>query len=126
MTRHAARGFTLVELIVVLACLGLLLSIAAPRYINQVDASRESVLRHNLDGTRQAIEQFFADKGRYPHSLQELVDQRYLRSVPVDPMTERSDTWQAVAPPGEAGPAWANLHSGAAGTGRNGVPYAAW
>jgi general secretion pathway protein G len=126
MTRQAARGFTLVELIVVMACIGLLLSIAAPRYMQQVDVSREAVLSHNLDGMRVAIDQFFSDKGRYPRTLQELVDQHYLRSVPVDPMTDRVDTWQMVTPPGEAGPAWFDLHSGATGTGRNGVPYAKW
>jgi general secretion pathway protein G len=121
-----ARGFTLIELLVVMAVIGLLLSIAAPRYVHQVDQSREVVLRHNLDGARRAIDQFYADKGRYPKALQELVDQRYLRSVPVDPMTERDDTWVMVTPPGQPGPAWFDLHSGAPGSGHDGSPYASW
>lgn len=120
------RGFTLIELLVVMAVIGLLLSIAAPRFVNQVDHSRDVVLRHNLEGLRQAIDQFHTDKGRYPKALQDLVDARYLRSVPIDPLTERSDTWVMVPPAGEPGPAWFDVHSGARGTGPDGTSYATW
>ena len=119
-------GFTLVELLVVMAVIGLLLSIAAPRFVHQVDRSRDVVLRHNLAGLREAIQQFHADKGRYPVALQELVDKGYLRSVPMDPMTERDDTWRMVPPPGEPGPAWFDVRSGAPGTAQDGTVYASW
>ena len=121
-----ARGFTLIELLVVMAVIGLLLSIAAPRFVRQVDQSREVVLRHNLDGLRQAIDQFYSDKGRYPKTLQDLVDARYLRSVPVDPITERNDSWIMVLPAGDPGPAWYDVHSGARGLGGDGTSYATW
>jgi general secretion pathway protein G len=120
------HGFTLIELLVVMAVIGLLLSIAAPRFAHQVDLSRDVVLRHNLDGLRQAIDQFYSDKGRYPKALQELVDARYLRAVPVDPITERNDTWIMVLPAGDPGPAWFDVHSGAHGLGSNGTSYASW
>ena len=126
MTMRSRRGFTLIELLVVMAVIGLLLSIAAPRYVHQVDQSRDVVLRHNLDGLRQSIDQFYSDKGRYPKALQELVDAHYLRAVPVDPLTDRTDTWVMVLPAGDPGPAWADVRSGAAGLGRDGTPYASW
>lgn len=124
--RHRARGFTLIELLVVMAVIGLLLSIAAPRFVNQVDRSRDVVLRHNLEGLRQAIDQFYSDKGHYPKTLQELVDARYLRSVPVDPLTERNDTWVMVLPAGDPGPAWYDVRSGARGLAGDGSTYASW
>jgi len=124
--RHASRGFTLIELLVVMAVIGLLLSIAAPRYVHQVDRSRDVVLRHNLDGLRQAIDQYHADKGAYPKALQDLVDARYLRAVPTDPITERTDSWIMVLPAGEPGPAWYDVHSGARGVAGDGTAYATW
>ena len=124
--RRASRGFTLIELLVVMAVIGLLLSIAAPRYVHQVDRSRDVVLRHNLDGLRQAIDQYHSDKGAYPKALQDLVDARYLRAVPMDPITERTDSWIMVLPAGEPGPAWYDVHSGARGEGGDGTAYATW
>lgn len=121
-----AAGFTLVELLVVMAVIGLLLSIAAPRFVGRVDQARDVVLRHNLAGLRAAIDEFHTDKGRYPKTLQELVDQRYLREVPVDPVTERADTWRMVPPPDATEPAWFDLHSGAPGTAGDGTAYASW
>jgi general secretion pathway protein G len=123
---HARRGFTLIELLVVMAVIGLLLSIAAPRFVHQVDRSRDVVLRHNLDGLRQAIDQYYTDKGTYPKALQDLVDARYLRTVPTDPITERTDSWIMVLPAGEPGPSWYDVHSGALGVGADGTAYATW
>ena len=120
------RGFTLIELLVVMAALGLLLAIAAPRYVEHVDRAREVVLRHNLAGVRDAIDKFHADRARYPNDLQELVQQRYLREIPLDPVTDRSDTWVLVPPSGHQGAALFDLRSGAAGHGRDGTPYASW
>jgi len=122
------RGFTLIELLVVLTALALLLGLAVPRYVEHVDRARETVLRQNLAALRDAIDKFNADRGRYPAELAELARERYLREVPHDPLTDRSDTWTIVAPP--AGGATTgqvyDVHSGATGTGRDGRPYAAW
>jgi general secretion pathway protein G len=129
MTRHAypkAFGFTMIELLVVLAALALLLSLAAPRYVEHVDRARETVLRQNLAGLRDAIDKFRGDRGRYPNDLQELVQERYLRAVPQDPITERADAWVLQAPPaGELGGV-AEVRSAATGNGRDGVAYASW
>ena len=123
---RAIRGFTLIELLVVMAALGLLLSIAAPRYVEHVDRAREVVLRQNLIGLRDAIDKFYADRARYPKDLQELVQQRYLRQVPLDPMTDRIDTWVLVPPAGQPGAAVFDVRSGAVGKARDGTIYASW
>lgn len=81
------RGFTLIEILVVLAILALLLSIAAPRYFGSVDRSKETVLKQNLFQIRESLDKYFADTGRYPDSLEDLVTKHYLRSAPVDPVT---------------------------------------
>jgi general secretion pathway protein G len=124
--RRRPRGFTLIELLVVLAVMGLLLSLVAPRYTEHVDRSRETVLRHNLRATREALDKFHADRARYPASLQELVQQHYLRALPVDPITDRADTWVLVPPQGkQSDEAVFDLRSGAPGVTREGVPYGA-
>jgi general secretion pathway protein G len=119
-------GFTLIELLVVLAIVATLLMIVAPRHWGQVDHAKEAVLRDNLRGLRTVIDQFHADRGRYPESLQELVDQRYLRAIPLDPLTGLATTWVLVPPPDGQPGAVADLHSGASGTDRDGTPYAQW
>lgn len=120
------RGFTLVELLVVMAALGLLLAVAAPRYFNHVDHTREVVLKRNLVSLRDAIDKFYADHARYPAELKELVQQRYLRDVPIDPITDRSDSWLLIAPLATAGGAVADVRSGAKGLSREGSAYASW
>jgi general secretion pathway protein G len=97
----AARGFTLIELVVVMAIVGLLLALAAPRYIGSIDRGKANVQRQNMAVLREAIDKFHGDLGRYPETLDELVDKRYLRAVPVDPVSERTD-WRLLPPPGEA------------------------
>ena len=133
-TRPAARrttprrGFTLIELIVVMAIVALLVSIAAPRYLLSVDRAREASLRSSLQVMRQAIDQFSADRGRYPDSLQDLVDLRYLRQVPEDPLTGQRDSWVLLQPAPDSvipGAVW-DVRSGAAGRGRDGALYADW
>jgi len=116
----------LIELLVVMAALGLLLSIAAPRYVEHVDRAREVVLKQNLAGMRDAIDKFYADRARYPKDLQELVQQRYLRQVPLDPVTDRIDSWVLVAPAGQPGAAVFDVRSGAIGQARDGSTYATW
>lgn len=120
-----SRGFTLIELLVVLAAMALLLSIAAPRYFEHVDRARETVLKHNLMGMREAIDKFYADHARYPRDLAELVTGRYLREVPLDPLTDRVDTWVLVKPQGQP-EGVAEVRSGAKGLSRDGVSYARW
>jgi general secretion pathway protein G len=120
------QGFTIVELLVVLAALGLLLALAAPRYVEHVDRSREAVLKHNLKATREAIDRYHADRGRYPASLQELVAARYLREVPLDPITDRADTWVLVGPDGTNSGAVFDVKSGSRSQARDGTAYAAW
>ncbi len=121
------RGFTLIELIVVMAIVALLVSIAAPRYFRSVDRARENTLRTSLNVMRDAIDQFDADKGRYPESLDELVEGRYLRAVPVDPMTGSTSTWVVVTPvdPMAKGKVY-DIRSGMAGRGSDGRPLADW
>jgi general secretion pathway protein G len=93
-----SKAFTIIELLVVMALIALTLTIVAPRYIRQTDRAREAVLRNNLRETRAAIDRYYSDHHQYPASLQELVDQRYLRFLPYDPIIGRSDGWSLVAP----------------------------
>ena len=102
--RRNPVGFTVIELLVVMALIALTLTLVAPQFIHRSDRARESVLRNNLAETRKAIDRFLADNGRYPENLQELVDRRYLRALPIDPILERTDRWVLV-PPGSARPA---------------------
>ncbi|MGB9991174.1 type II secretion system protein [Massilia sp. SM-13] len=120
------RGFTLIELLVVLGIVALLLTLAVPRYFPSVDRSRETILAENLRNTRAVIDQFYGDTGSYPESLEELVEKKYLRALPVDPITERSDSWQLLPPEAPAKGSVADIKSGAPGNGRNGIPYAEW
>jgi general secretion pathway protein G len=124
-------GFTLVELLVVLALISILASMAVVQYKNGVRHSQESVLRTDLFRMRDAIDQYYADKNKYPASLETLVSDGYMRQVPPDPMTQSSDTWQTV--PAEpdpsnptAEPGIYNVKSGATGTGLDGSSYADW
>jgi general secretion pathway protein G len=119
-----AKGFTLVELLVVLAIIATLLALAAPRYFQHVERSREAVLRENLATMRDAIDQYHADTGKWPESLAALVERRYLRAVPVDPVTESDRTWVEVAPPEGSGVQ--DVKSGAEGNGLDGTPYSEW
>ena len=119
-------GFTIIELMVVLACIGLLLSIAAPRYVQHVDYAREVTLRQDLQQLRLAIDQFKADQTRYPQTLDELVTRGYLRSVPVDPITGSAETWHLDPAPGAGEGTVADVHSGATGVAQDGGSYASW
>lgn len=126
LKRKLTQGFTIIELLVVMAVLGLLLSIVAPRYTEHVDHAREAVLHQNLAGMREAIDKFYADRARYPKDLQELVQQRYLREIPLDPITDQTDTWVGLPPPGVNTGAIFNVRSSAPGKALDGTFYARW
>ena len=119
------RGFTLIELLVVLSIIALLLTLAVPRYIHSVDVAKEAVLSENLHLVRETIDKFYGDTGRYPESLEELVSERYLRSLPRDPITDSTSTWTIISP--ETPEAKGNVYdikSGAPGSTRDGRPFA--
>ncbi|GAB7548850.1 type IV pilin protein [Cupriavidus sp. CuC1] len=92
------NGFTLIELVVVMAIIGLLLTIALPRYLRSIDRGKEQVQRQNLAVMRDAIDKYFGDNGQYPENLDELVLKHYLRSVPEDPVTGGT-SWTVIASP---------------------------
>ena len=87
------RGFTLVELIIVMAVIGILLTIAIPAYVQSIKRAKEAVLKEDLHTMRVAIDQYTVDKEKAPQSLEDLVQAGYLKVVPIDPMTSRNDTW---------------------------------
>jgi general secretion pathway protein G len=93
----AQRGFTLIEMVVVMATIGLLLALALPKYLSTLERGKEQVLRQNIVLMREALDKFYGDTGKYPERLEDLVTRRYLRAVPIDPFTE-SATWVVVAP----------------------------
>jgi len=125
------RGFTLIELLVVLSLIVILASMGLAQYRNSITHSREAVLREDLFRLRDAIDQYYADKGQYPASLDALVSEHYLRSLPEDPFTKSSTSWQTV--PAEpdpnnptAEPGVYDVKSGADGTALDGTKYADW
>ena len=120
------RGFTLIELLVVLAVVGTLLTLALPRYFGSIDKSKEAVLKENLYQMREAIARYQADTGRYPESLDALATDKYLRKVPLDPVTESAATWIIVPPEDPQKSGVYDVRSGAPGKGRDGTEYAQW
>ena len=120
------RGFTLIELLVVLAIIATLLTLAVPRYFSSVDKSKEAVLKENLYQMRDAIGKYYADRGKYPESLQALATDKYLRSVPLDPVTDSASTWIVVAPEDPQKGGVYDVKSGAPGKALDGSEFSTW
>jgi general secretion pathway protein G len=133
VARNAARrqrGFTLIELMIVIAIIVILVGMAAGMYTKTVQHARESVLKKDLQTMREAIDNFTLDKQQAPQSLQDLVDAGYLRSVPIDPVTQQND-WvlhysDQVITPDQTGTGVDDVHSGSDQTGADGTPYNTW
>jgi general secretion pathway protein G len=142
-------GFTLLELIIVIAIIGILAAIAMPQMKDMPTRANEAVLKTNLHTLRDVIDQYYGDKGHYPQTLQALVDAGYLRALPTDPITKKNDTWVPVfedadkaqgddsgagGDKGDAGdsgadtgqPGIVDVHSGAEGNSLSGTPYKEW
>ncbi|RLB36455.1 MAG: general secretion pathway protein GspG [Deltaproteobacteria bacterium] len=127
LTRIRSRaGYTLIELMIVLTIIGILVSIAQPNFQKAVIRARETSLRRTLFVLRDVIDQYYADHGKYPDSLDNLVEEHYIRSVPKDPFTNSNTTWVVVPPEGEEEGEVYDVHSGSDLVGLNGVPYNEW
>jgi len=124
--RVLRTGFTLIELLVVLAIVALLLTLAVPRFFPSIDSAKDTILRDNLRNTRAVIDQFYADTGRYPDSLEQLVEKKYLRALPIDPVADSNAAWILVPPEDTTKGALYTIRSGAPGNDRTGKPYAEW
>jgi general secretion pathway protein G len=124
--QQRSRGFTLIELLVVMVIVSLLITIAAPRYFGSLQKSKETALRQTLAVTRDALDKYYGDNGKYPDNLDALIAKRYLRSLPLDPITESNSTWTIVAPEDPEKGRVYDIHSGADGTGRDGKPFRDW
>ena len=122
----AERGFTLIELIVVMAIIAVLLTIATPRYFHSVEKSKEAVLHDNLALTRQVLDKYYGDNGKYPDNLGDLVSKKYLRMAPYDPITESTTSWLIIAPEDADKGAVYDIKSGAPGKSLDGSEYKDW
>jgi general secretion pathway protein G len=133
-TRGLSRGFTLVELLVVIAIIGILVGIAVPQLQKAPIRAKEATLREDLFTFRTCLDQYYADKGHYPDTLQTLVTDKYIRKVPVDPFTKSADTWQVVmeepdsseTASSQESPGIIDVKSGAKQTSLDGSPYNTW
>ena len=125
------RGFTLIELMIVICIILILVSIAAPIYSSSIVRAKEAVLKDDLFTMRSVIDQYTLDKQKAPQSLQDLVSAGYLRSIPKDPITGSADTWQTtsddtIMDPNQSQPGITDVHSGASGVSTEGTAYSSW
>jgi general secretion pathway protein G len=119
-----SRAFTLIELLVVMAIIATLLTVALPRYFGSVERSKEAALKQSLAVMRDAIDKYYADRGRYPDALEDLVARRYIRALPVDPVTASSATWVVVPPAEGVQGGVYDVRSGAPGKASDGTAFA--
>ncbi|MGC2638064.1 MAG: type II secretion system protein [Acidobacteriaceae bacterium] len=130
--RKRDHGFTLVELMIVMLIIGVLAAVAVPSFVGAIKNAREAALREDLHVMRDAIDSYTMDKNKAPQSLDDLVQSGYLKSIPIDPMTHSSDTWQTSTDDAytdidetESG-GINNVHSGSDEQGTDGQPYSSW
>jgi len=130
---RSVRGFTLIEIIIVFALIGILVGLALPRYQHSRHRAQEAVLKEDLFQMRKLIDQYYSDKGKYPATLRTLVEENYLRTLPIDPMTGSADTWQEIkdqpsyeemVPGVEYG--IVDVHSGSQAKALDGTTYDTW
>ena len=131
LSRGAQRGFTLIELLVVISMISILAAMGMVLHRNSIQRAKETTLKHDLFHMRDAIDQYYADKGKYPASLDALVTDGYIRKIPDDPITQSATTWETVpAEPDPANPSTEagiyNVKSGAQGASLDGSSYADW
>jgi len=129
--KNSEKGFTLVELMVVMLIIGVLMGIAIPNYISAVKTAKENVLKEDLHIMRQAIDSYTMDKQKAPQSLQDLVDNGYLKTIPMDPMTRQTDGWvtdqsDSLHSIDQTEPGIDDVHSNDQETGSDGKPYSTW
>lgn len=130
-TQNQGRGFTLIELIIVIAIIGILLAVAAPRYALHLRRAHEAVLKEDLYNMRQAIDQYTQDKSKAPQSLDDIVTAGYLRAIPKDPFTNQTSSWQTVQEDvqmsiDQTQPGITDVHSGSTETSTEGTAYSSW
>ena len=121
--RVKRSGFTLIEILIVMAIVAMLITLAVPRYFGSLEKSKETVLRETLATTRDALDKYYADNGKYPDSLDALVSKKYLRSIPFDPVTDSNATWAIIPSDDVEKGLVADIHSGAEGNSRDGKPF---
>jgi general secretion pathway protein G len=129
--RTQSDGFTLIELMIVIAIMGILLTLAIPSFVGAIKHAREAALKEDLQTIRTAIDTYTMDKQKGPQSLDDLVQSGYLREIPEDPMTRSKDTWvtdtsDAMYSLDETDPGITDVHSGSSETGSDGQPYSSW
>jgi general secretion pathway protein G len=122
----SVKGFTLIELLVVMTIIAILMAIVSPRYFHSISKAEEAVLMEDLALMREALDKFNADKDKYPDTLEDLVSKKYLRVIPVDPITKSNTTWRIIPPENTDKGAVYNIKSGATGAARDGTAYADW
>jgi len=131
INRRTQSGFTLIELMIVMAIIGILITLAIPSFVGAIKHAREAALKEDLQTLRTAIDTYTMDKQKGPQSLDDLVQNGYIRAIPEDPMTRQKDTWvtdttESMYSLDETEPGITDIHSGSTETGSDGQPYSAW